>query len=310
MTGAGKRRAWSESDRIIIAIWQYETSVEMPDEERVTYTDANRRIHLKAGDNQAPSYAGYARKCEEYLRFGYEVDEATFGNMPPLEQIKVCDTPRILLEAGFEQKPMLYTQRHLEDALHPKSIDNSHWHGLDVSQLKRLPELLEKPVMLADSPARKDCLLAVLCAVDDERLPLIVPIKPDGRGHYQLQDIETNHILSVYGKDDFPKYFEERIMPHRLVYFNKERGHTLETLAELQLFRCHSIEHDPFNVILRRPQCLVNSIIAGQDDPSVHSLAHAAQEARRSSEALSHARNTYGDRSEGTPGRSGGEARD
>lgn len=35
MTGAGKRRAWSESDRIIIAIWQYETSVEMPDEERV-----------------------------------------------------------------------------------------------------------------------------------------------------------------------------------------------------------------------------------------------------------------------------------
>lgn len=308
MTGGEKRRAWSESDRIIIAIWQYETSVEMPDEERVTYTDANRRIHLKEGDNQTPSYAGYARKCEEYLRFGYEVDEATCGAYEPHDLLKICDTPQILLDAGFEQKPMLYTQRHLEQAIQSKSEEDYHLHGLTIPQVKRFPALLEKPVLLADSPSRKDVLLSVLNDVDSDKLPLIAAIKPDGKGTYELERIETNIILSVYGKDAFEKYFSERITPNMIVYFNKERGQELERLSGIQFPGCYSSLS--LSIILRRPQCLVNSIIAGQDDPSVHSLAHAAQEARRSAEALSHSRNTYGDRSEGTPGRNGGEARD
>lgn len=268
----------SEVFPIVAIICEYENSIELSDEERVTCVDDDRHIHFKVGDENYAQFKEYADKCKEYLRFGYEVDEATFGNMSPLEQVKVCNTPQILLDAGFKQKPMLYTQRHLEDALHPKSIDNSHWHGLSVSQLKRLPELLEIPVMLADSPARRDSLLAVLCAVDDEHLPLIVPIKPDGRGHYQLQDIETNNILSVYGKDDFPKYFAERITSHRLVYFNEERGHVLETLAELQLFRCHFIEHNLCNIIIRQPECLVNMRRSAAENEHGADLDHVQSE--------------------------------
>lgn len=268
---------------VILTIREYENSVAMPEAERVTYLDPRGGVHLKDGDDKAPEYMGHAAKCAEYLRFGDDVDLASCGGMEPINQIKVCDTPALLIEAGFSQKPMLYTQRHLMDALHPKSEENYHWHGLEITQMKRLPYLLENPVLLSDSPSRKDALLAVLAEVDGDKLPLIVAIKPDGKGNYELQEIETNFILSVYGKDDFAKYFSERITPDKLVYFNMEQGRKLEALAELQLFRCHPVAHDLDSVIIRRPQCIVKSETAGQEG---YRLESKAKEVRDSSAKL------------------------
>lgn len=246
----------SEERNIILTIREYENSVNMPDEVRLTYVDFSKRIHLTAGDSHAFEYRAYAKKCSEYLRFGSEVDEATCGAYSPLTQLKVCDTPALFLKAGFEQKPMLYTQRHLLDAIHAKSTENYHWHGLSVSQIKRLPQLLEQPVLPCDSPSRNDVLLSVLCEVDCDSLPLILAIQPNGHGVYQLESIETNFILSVYGKSNFDKYFSERITPDMVVYFNKEKGRELERLAAIQ-FRDYYSNFDP-DTIIKRPQCLVN----------------------------------------------------
>lgn len=273
-----------EQAEIIYTIREYENSIELPDDDRLTYLDEHRRVHLKAGDETADAYAAYAERCREYLCFGDEVDEVTCGNIHPLNQIKVCDTPSVLLEAGFKQKPMLYTQRHLLDALHRKSEENYHWHGLTVAKMKRLPQLLESPVLLSDSPSRDDTLLAVIAEVDGDRLPLIVAIKPDGKGNYKLDEISTNFILSVYGKDDFAKYFTERITPERIVYFDKEQGRKLEALAELQLFRCHPVAHGPDKTIIRRPKCLVKMKTAGQEDG--YDLVSEQRDAHAASGAL------------------------
>lgn len=266
---------------VIATIREYENSVDMPEDERITCLDDEKYIHLKAGDDmaQSGSYQNYAEHCREYLRFGDEVDLATCGGMNPLDQLKVCDTPTILMDCGFEQKPMLYTQRHLLEAIHPKSDENYHWHGLTIEQIKRLPSLLEQPVLLADSPARTDAMLAVLAEVDNDKLPLIVAIKPDGKGNYALQEIETNFILSVYGKDEFNKYFSERITPEKVIYFNEKQGRKLETLAELQLFRCHPVTSDLDNTIIRHPQCLVNAKSADKDGYDLSSEAKAVKSA-------------------------------
>ena len=98
-----------------------------------------------------------------------------------------------------------------------------------------------------------------------------------------MQEIETNFILSVYGKDDFAKYFSERITPERVIYFNEAQGRKLEALAELHLFRCHPVAHGLDSTIIRRPQCIVNMETAGQNGYSLHS---AEQDARNSSDAL------------------------
>lgn len=247
------KRVWP----VVAPIWQYENSIELPDRERVTFVDANRHIHLKAGDEHAAEYQAYADKCEEYLRFGDEVDEATCGAYDRYQHLKICDTPQVLLNAGFKQKPMLYTQRHLEEALQPKNEENYHCHGLSIAQVKRFPELFESPVLLCDSPSRNDALLVVLCSVDSDSLPLIAAIKPDGRGNYELQSIETNMVLSVYGKNDFELYFQERIPTEHVIYFNKEKSRELERFAKIQFPGNYStLDSD---TIIRRPACLVNA---------------------------------------------------
>lgn len=271
---------------IIATIREYENSVAMPARERITYRDVSGGIHLKLGDELAPKYSTYAGKCAEYLRFGREVDAVTCGEFMRTSALKLCDTPALYLEAGFEPRPMLYTQRHMLDAVRPKNEYYPSRHGLTVEQVKRLPELLESPVMLCDSPARSDVMLALLCEVDSDRLPLIAAIKPSGRGYYEMSEIETNFILAVYGRANFPQYFEQMITPDKVVYFNPERGQELNALASLHLLRSHIVEPDLFNVIIRRPQCIVNSKAAANEPDMGCDLDMEALEARDASGAI------------------------
>lgn len=229
---------------VILTIREYENSVAMPEGERVTYLDPRGGVHLKDGDDKASDYTGHAAKCAEYLRFGDEVDAVTCGEYPRSSAVKFCDTPELFVQAGFRPLPMLYTQRHLRDAIRPKSSYDPHRHGLTVEQMKRLPELMEHPVMLCDSPAREDTMLVVLRDVDCDDLPLIMAVRPDGRGYYEAGEIETNFILAVYGMTNFPRYFDNLITPDRVVYYDEERGRELNALAKLHLLRSHIVEPD------------------------------------------------------------------
>ncbi|HEL0789913.1 TPA: hypothetical protein TU158_001843 [Streptococcus equi subsp. zooepidemicus] len=276
-------------DETLYTIFSYESSINRPEKERWTKTSPLEQFgnYIEwsgnpTEDTDTPlTLEEYADKCKEYLRFGKEVDEVLYGKMDAINQVCICQTPPLLKAAGFENKPMLYTQKHLLDAIHPKDDENYHWHGLSVAQIKRLPELLETPVMLCDSPARKDVMLAVLCTVDSDKLPLIVAIKPDGKGNYKLQEIETNFILSVYGKNNFTKYFDERITPEKIIYINIKQAHKLEALAELQLLRCHPKVYELDNVIIRKPQCIVNLEKSENVKPSLNNEVSSMREASK-----------------------------
>ena len=138
-----------KGSEIITTICEYENSVAMPDNERLTYLDTCGIAHIKDGNGNVKAQEAYANRCSEYLRFGHEVDLAACGAYSPYDALKVCDTPEIFLKTGFEQRPMLYTQKHLFQALTPKSDYNPHRHGFSIEQVKRFPELLASPVVLA-----------------------------------------------------------------------------------------------------------------------------------------------------------------
>lgn len=243
-------------EKVIENIRTYENSIGMPENERITELDKDNHIHLKEGDEHVKDYVKYSHKCEEYLRFGYEVDEATSGVLSNIQRVKICDTPEILLKAGLEQKPMLYTQGHLAEALSPKERRNPHKHGLTIEQVKSLPEQFEEPAIIANNPSREDALLMVLCATDNDKLPLIVSVKPDGKGFYELEEVETNMVLTVFGKDNFQHYFESALLPDNIVYISKEKSQMLERLCERQLFTCYS--SIDFDIIIQKPECVVN----------------------------------------------------
>ena len=110
-----------KGSEIITTICEYENSVAMPDNERLTYLDTCGIARLKDGNGNVKAQEAYASRCSEYLRFGHEVDLAACGAYSPYDALKVCDTPEIFLKTGFEQRPMLYTQKHLFQALTPYS---------------------------------------------------------------------------------------------------------------------------------------------------------------------------------------------
>lgn len=166
------------------------------------------------------------------------------------------ETARVegFLKTGFEQRPMLYTQKHLFQALTPKSDYNPHRHGFSIEQVKRFPELLASPVVLANSPTREDVLLAILLATDAYDTPLIAGIKPDGTGNYGEREVETNMVLSVYSRQNFIRYFALLRDMDAFVFVSGRKIEALEDLSGLPLAgNCSGLDIDR---ILQRPKCL------------------------------------------------------
>lgn len=152
------------------------------------------------------------------------------------------------------QRPMLYTQKHLFQALTPKSDYNPHRHGFSIEQVKRFPELLASPVALANSPNRDDVLLAILLATDAYDTPLIAGIKPDGAGNYGGREVETNMVLSVYSRQNFIRYFALLRDMDAFVFVSGRKIEALEDLSGLPLAgNCSGLDIDR---ILQRPKCL------------------------------------------------------
>lgn len=92
-----------KGSEIITTISEYENSVAMPDNERLTYLDTCGIVRLKDGNGNVKALEAHANRCSEYLRFGHEVDLAACGAYSPYDALKVCDTPEIFLKTGFEQ---------------------------------------------------------------------------------------------------------------------------------------------------------------------------------------------------------------
>lgn len=197
------------------------------------------------------------RKSSDYSKsFSEQVDAALSNKLPIYAAIKVCDTPEILQKAGLEALPMLYTQAHLRRAVHAKDPDNDSYHGLSVEFIKELPYHIENPAMIFDSPKDDKSVVCLFNVVDDEKLPVIMSIRANGKGAYELEEVETNFITSVYGKRNFGRYFENVVNHNELIFVDKEKSQSLERTSQLQLLRyCPSTG---FDSIIKPARCAVN----------------------------------------------------
>ncbi|WP_270472734.1 zincin-like metallopeptidase domain-containing protein [Faecalimonas umbilicata] len=175
----------------------------------------------------------YAKQCEEYLTFGESVDkvkklmEQNEKEFPRREVIPVCETPDILQKAGCRPLPMHMSQQHLLDCMHAKQKENAHYHGLTGEEIKKIPEALEHPVILAESMTRKDTMIAMLDYREQNGNPLLVAIRPDGKALYQVEQIDSNFIMSVYGKDHFQSFFQKILKEDKLIFVDQEKGKRL-----------------------------------------------------------------------------------
>lgn len=189
--------------------------------------------------------------------FAQQVDEVLAGKADRYNNIKVCDTPQILLDVGCEQLPMLYTQRHLRNAVKPKNL-KEHTHGLSVEQLKKMPELLNEPVMIYDSLSRNDSLIVVTSEFDIANNPIIISVHPNGSGEYNLERVNSNFVTSIYGRENFVKHLEKEIEADNLLYADKEKSQELFSVLGLQFSK--GLNNLDFNTIIHPSRNIVKEL--------------------------------------------------
>lgn len=223
----------------VVERYGLESSPELEEAKRkiAAYEKSIGRTESMINQASTEQILAYGKKCEAYLDFGRSVDLVLhpLEKAPPRrEAVLVCTTPEILREAGLKDLPMHITQKHIVDCLHEKTYNNDHYHGLSVQELKRLPEALESPVILAESLTKDDSLVAVLDYREQDGNPVIVAVRPNGNAMYELRKVDSNFITSMYGKDNFSEFCQRILDQGKLLYANKENGEKLGYYLENQ----------------------------------------------------------------------------
>lgn len=194
--------------------------------------------------------------------FAEQINDVLNGVFPKYSNLKVCDTPQILVDIGCDRLPMLHTQRHLKDALHEKSPNNAHWHGLTLEQICNIPHLLESPAIIMDSlsPNKSADKSIVICLnnVDNDNAPIIVSVKPNGQGIYEMENVSSNFITSIYGKENgFANYVERAAKSNNILFWDKEKSQALFSCQRLQL--PEAINNLDSNIIIHQSRNIVKS---------------------------------------------------
>lgn len=175
-------------------------------------------------------------KFSKKISFEEQVNDALDGKLNRRNALYVSETPVLLQKIGMQQLPMLYTQKHLNDAMKPKSSKNSHYHGLTKEQILKMPDIINNPAIIVDSIIRNDSVVLLSEYLDDYGNPLLVSVQPNGSGVYELQTVSSNFITSYYGRNnDFSKFVENCIDANAVLYINKEKSRSLYQQTGLQL---------------------------------------------------------------------------
>ena len=223
----------------VVERYGLEVSPELEEAKRkiAAYEKSIGRTESMINQASTEQILAYGKKCESYLNFGNSVDLVLHPlerASPRREAVLVCTTPEILREVGLKDLPMHITQKHIVDCLHEKTYNNDHYHGLSVQELKRLPEALESPVILAESLTKEDSLVAVLDYREQDGNPVIVAVRLNGNAIYELRRVDSNFITSAYGKDNFSEFYQRILDQGKLLYANREKGEKLGYYLENQ----------------------------------------------------------------------------
>ena len=196
--------------------------------------------------------------------FEKQVEDALNGKINKRNALYVSDTSNILLRVGMKQLPILFTQNHLNKAIKPKSSIDSHNHGLTVEQIKYMPEIIAHPAIIMDSMSTNEDIVLISDRLDNDKLPIILVVHPNGQGVYELVTQPTNFIKSYYGKENFKNYVYKAMLNGNLLFIDKRKSQSLYQQMGLQL--PHGFYKLGFDKIIHRSNNIVNEKFSLDED--------------------------------------------
>ena len=146
----------------------------------------------------------------------------------------------LLQDIGFGDLPIVITQQHIrqitgrrEDA--DGRVVNEHNHQLTQDQVSRIPELLQNPAAILRAKGRPGSAVIVTEENDYKGRPVIIPIKSNGMDLVYDGMVGPAHVItSMYGRDNFGKFFADAVNSGDLLYADKKRIDPILTTAGYQ----------------------------------------------------------------------------
>lgn len=179
----------------------------------------------------------------EYGEFRYSVSESFEDQIDSVlnntfdknNHIYMGNTPSTLQSVlHLQNKPMLITPTHIYTmAVSEKQAKadgryspGSNYHDLGKDLLLDLPKALEKPLFLIKSTAKPDDLrvVAVTSLTDKNGVNVLAIIKPDGKGKLYNMTLDSNVVLSGYGKSNVLNYVINAKKEGRILYASEKNN--------------------------------------------------------------------------------------
>lgn len=200
-----------------------------------------------------------------------EIDSVLKGEYVSSEDVKLRDfTPKILVELGLNDLPMLMNQNHLKENILSKSKarklgilrDNTNYHNLGKKLFMDIIDSLDSPLMVMKSisPTGKNNSWVVVTDVKNQSgEQVIVPIYLNTKGNYNSLEIDTNKVKSIYGKSNIKQLVDNTIKGdiNNILYMTKDaKKRKLLTTTGLQLSN-YSVTSN--NIIIPSKENYVNN---------------------------------------------------
>ena len=198
--------------------------------------------------------------------FSSQVDAVLNGEDTSTSHLRLMDTPALLQAAGLPDLPILITAKHLKTITSSEGSTKANYHGLDVEVVKKLPEYISDPVMIADSLTRDDSVVIITEATDAENRPIIAAILLNGAGRVDSKHINPNIMTSAYGKDNFQAFLDRIADRGSVIYWNKEKSQDMSVSLGIQF--PNAITSLDSNTIIHKAKASVNSEILGKEKNS------------------------------------------
>ena len=179
----------------------------------------------------------------EYGEFRYSVSESFEDQIDGVlnntfdknNHIYMGNTPNSLQSIlHLQNRPMLITPTHVytmavseaQAKADGRYVNGRNYHDLGKDILLGLPKALEKPLFLIKSSAKQNDLriIAVTSLTDKNGVNVVAAIEPDGKGKLYNMTLDSNVVLSGYGKSNILNYVLNAKKEGRILYASEKNN--------------------------------------------------------------------------------------
>lgn len=137
-------------------------------------------------------------------------------------------TPAVLQEMGINDYPILMETRGLKKAFADKGNTGDNYHGLGIEAISRLPDILNSPTIVLNSLSHpRESVVIVADSLDKNGYPIVLPIKLNQKSNYNFVEIDSNVVMTAYGRASFGDFLKDNIAAQTIVFADKEKSQRL-----------------------------------------------------------------------------------